>query len=276
MLRICFGVILGLTAACPAWASDQDYAYGGHAANADVIAERGTVLQVRPPQKATHRGMDVDAASVRQYDHGLPLPDSKGGLVVLPGQPNYTGNASLMDARELKLKIRELAAQLVNGLEPKLSGHIALPLTFVSQDDFSRSSSFGRYMAEQLYYEFNQRGLRTREYRLNERIVMREDGEFILHRPAGGLSLNERALYVLGTYYTDGQIIMINARLIRSNGDILRTGQLIMNSTPFSRKLLAGSGAKLPREGVLEIRDFNAEARPPETVTAFDQGMDIH
>ncbi|MCL1890174.1 MAG: FlgO family outer membrane protein [Desulfovibrionaceae bacterium] len=240
----------------------------------DVIAERGTILITKPSQKSIYGGEQVDSNIVRQQDHGLILPNGNGGLVIMPGQPNFSANANLLDARELRLKIRELASQLVETLPLELREHIALPLTFVTQDDFSRTSSLGRYIAEQLYYEFNQRGMRTREYRLDERISFREDGEFVLSRQKAGLSLDERSLYVLGTYYSDGHILLINAKLIRYNGDILRTGQLVMNAGAMSRRLMA-AGRKL-QEGSLEIMDFNTEARPVEAVTAFDRGLDIH
>jgi len=240
----------------------------------DIIAERGTILITKPPQKSIYDGKQVDSSTVRQQDHGLILPNGNGGLVIMPGQPNFSANANLLDARELRLKIRELASQLVETLPLTLSEHIAMPLTFVTQDDFSRTSSLGRYIAEQLYYEFNQRGMRTREYRLDECISFREDGEFVLSRQKADLPLDGRSLYVLGTYYSDGHILLINAKLIRSNGDILRTGQLVMNAGAMSRRLMA-AGRKL-QEGSLEIMDFNTEARPPEAVTAFDRGLDIH
>jgi hypothetical protein len=237
--------------------------------------EDSTVLQLKEPRKAGYRDGDINAAVARRQEQGLVVPDGRGGVILLPGQSARAVNANVLDARELKLKVRELAAQLVSNLESKLSGHIALPTAFVLQDDFSRSSSFGRYLAEQLYYEFNQRGLRTAEYRLGEAVSVREDGEFLLTRKVAGPSLNERTIYVLGTYYTDGQVVLINSRLIRADGEILRTGQLVFGVTPFIRRMLANSGRKT-QEGSLKILDFNTEARVPQAVTAFDQGLDIH
>jgi hypothetical protein len=270
---LCLTLAAVLALPCPALAldsGDTDFI-----PTQDRKFERGAVLSIRPPHNANYNGLDVEASLARRQDHGLVLRDGKGGIIVLPGKSAYDANAVLLEARELKLKMRELADQLIAGLDKSLKGQIVLPTSFVPQDDFSRSSAFGRYAVEQLYYEFNQRGLPTREYRLGERLVVRDDGEFILTREAASSPLNNATLYVAGTYYTDGLIILVNARLLRAGGEILRTGQLIMNVTPMAKRMLANSGRKL-QEGGIDVRDFNTEARPPETVTAFDQGMDIH
>ncbi len=275
MLHKCLYIVLFVIILCPArgFAFDDVEAETGF--NQDMPFERGAVLQVKNPQKTTYKGQQVDSVTVRHPDQGLVLQDGKGGIIIIPGQPSFGINTNMLDARELKLKMRELADQLVAGLDKRMGTPVALPMAFVAQDDFSRSSSFGRYISEQLYYEFNQRGLRTREYRLAGNITVRQDGEFLLTRNVQGAPLDAGTIYVVGTYYTDGQVLLVNARLLRSNGDILRTGQLILNVTPLTKRMLANSGRRI-QEGTLDIRDFATEARPPQTVTAFDQGMDIH
>lgn len=237
--------------------------------------ERGSVLYLKKSQDALYKGKQVNSRTAQRQGHGLVLPDGEGGIIIVPGIEAPAQNPQLVDARELKLKMRELASQLVGGLNPSLSSYIALPTAFVQQDDFNRSSSLGRFAVEQLYYEFNQRGLRTKEYRMDKNLTVREDGEYILARTPGSSPLNSNTLYIVGTYYTAGEVLFINARLIRSNGDILRTGQLIFELSPLSKRMLANSGLKMP-EASLEIKDFQTEARPPETVTAFEQGLDIH
>lgn len=237
--------------------------------------ERGSVLYLREPRDLNYKGMDTTARPAQRQDHGIVLPDGKGGVIVIPGAEDTAQNPNVVDARELKLKMRELASQLVAGLPSSMSGHIALPTAFVHQDDFERSSSFGRFIAEQLFYEFNQRGLRTKEYRMAPMLTVREDGEFILSRNVEASPLAANTVYVVGTYYTDGHVMFLSARLIRSNGDILRTGQLVMQVNPLTKRMLANSGRKM-QEGSLEVKDFKTEARQPEAVTAFDQGLDIH
>lgn len=237
--------------------------------------ERGSVLYLNDARMANYKGQSVSARTVRQQDHGIALPDGRGGVIIIPGAEGPAQNPNLVDARELKLKMRELASQLLVGLPSSLSGHIALPTAFVQQDDFERSSSFGRFAVEQLYYEFNQRGLRTREYRMGKNMTVREDGEFILSRDVAAPTLNSNTIYVVGTYYTDGNVMFVNARLIRASGEILRTGQLVMPVSQLTRRMLANSGRRMPLGG-LELKDFNTEARQPEAVTAFDRGLDIH
>ena len=231
--------------------------------------ERGSAMKTGHPGQILHQGQAVPSQNMLRHDNGLLLPDGRGGLVVVPGAPVSAPNPNYVDARELKLKMRELAAQLIAGLDGSLSSYIALPTAFVTQDDFDRSSSLGRFIVEQMYYEFNQRGLPTREYRLDGKLTQREDGEFILVRNPGASNLDPRTLYLVGTYYTDNFSVFINARLIRSDGRVVRTGQLVMASTPLTRRMIAASGRKLPAEG-LEIRDFNMEARPPEASSVYD------
>lgn len=237
--------------------------------------ERGSMLYLKESNKAAYKGKEVEARQVLRHDNGLVLPDGRGGLIVIPGEAGPQQNPNVVDARELKLKMRELAAQLVSGLSPALAGNIALPTAFVQQDDFDRSSSFGRFISEQLFYEFNQRGLRTKEYRMSGSLNVRPDGEFILTRNVPSAQLSPSVLYVLGTYYTDGNVLFLNARLVRYNGDILRTAQLVLQVNQLTKRMLANSGRKM-QEGGLEVKDFNTEARPPQAVTAFDRGLDIH
>ena len=70
-------------------------------------------------------------------------------------------------------------------------------------------------------------------------------------------------------------MIFVNARLLKSDGRVLRPGQLIMPVTPLTGGMLANSGRRFSESSV-EVLDFNMEARPPTEATAFDQGMDIH
>jgi hypothetical protein len=231
--------------------------------------ERGSAMKTGHPGQILSQGQMVPSQNLLTHDNGLLLPDGRGGLVVVPGANPPGLNPNYVDARELKLKMRELAAQLIAGLDGSLSSYIALPTAFVTQDDFDRSSSLGRFIVEQMYYEFNQRGLPTREYRMDGKLTQREDGEFILARKPGAADLDPRTLYLVGTYYTDNFSVFINARLIRPDGRVARTGQLIMASTPLTRRMIAASGKRLPSEE-LEIRDFNMEARPPEASSVYD------
>ncbi|MDR2892303.1 MAG: hypothetical protein LBV80_04370 [Deltaproteobacteria bacterium] len=244
--------------------------------------ERGSPLYVNASVPANYHGQiasDQEPADqvVVENNAGLVLKNSKGGVVILPTETAPAPDADLVNARELKLKMRELAAQLVGGLDKSFAGQVALPTAFVNQDDFERSSSLGRFIVEQMFYEFNLRGVPTREYRMNGKLTMREDGEFILRREPGQSALDPKALYLVGTYYNDQNTVFVNARLIKADGRVVRAGQLVLGASPMTRRMAANSGKRISG-GVagLEIRDFYEEARVPEASTPIDQGMDIH
>jgi hypothetical protein len=237
--------------------------------------ERVTALTLDERQDLVYPGRENAARTALEREYGLVFTNERGGALIVPGQKAAAANPDLADARELKLKMRELAAQLVANLPSSFSSYIAIPVSFVAQDDFESSSSLGRFAVEQMLYEFNQRGLSTRELRMNGKLTMREDGEFILSRQNSVTALDARALYLAGTYHTGQNTVFINARLIRANGQIIRTGQIIMPLNPLTRRMLAASGKKIA-EQYIEILDFEQEARPLQSPTAFDQGMDIH
>lgn len=147
---------------------------------------------------------------------------------------------SQADAQELRLKVRELAAQLLETRTNEgLVGLIALPTSFVNLNNFNQTSSLGRYMAEAMYYEFNQRGFLVREYRLDGSIRMREGaGEFALTRNLPPLAVNQTwGAVLVGTYLKENGSIFINARLVRPDGMVLRTAQLILNTNPMIARM---------------------------------------
>jgi hypothetical protein len=237
--------------------------------------DRVAALKVTEQRNILYKGQETPGKTALEQEHGLVFSDGQGAVVVIPGQKAPAVDPDYVDARELKLKMRELAAQLVVNLPQSLSSYVAMPTSFVAQDDFESSSSLGRFIADQMLYEFNQRGLATKEMRMNGRLVMREDGEFILSRQNKATALESGALYLAGTYYTEQSTIFINARLIRAGGQVLRTGQIIMPLNPLVKRMLSASGKKIIEQNI-DILDFEQEARPAQTRTAFDQGLDIH
>ena len=215
---------------------------------------------------------------------------------VLPTDPNYIA------AQEVKLKVRELADQMLASLpNSALVGFVAMPTSFVDQNDFNSSSPLGRYLAEGLIYEFNQRGFPVREYRTDGGITMREGiGETTLERKGKIATAKGKGnALLIGTYHQDPDAIFVNARLIRSSdGIVMRTGQIILtpnavtlrmsNAGPDGRPLSVmeaesrrkksgemtypepGSGplfvyAPAPKPGGMQIR----QAPPRKTATAL-------
>jgi len=145
---------------------------------------------------------------------------------VSPTDPNYIA------AQEVKLKVRELADQLLASFpNDALTGFVALPTSFVNQNDFNSSSPLGRYLAEGLIYEFNQRGFPVREYRMDGSITMSEGtGERALVRKGKIATAKGKGnALLIGTYHQDPDAIFVNARLVRSSdGIVLRTGQIML------------------------------------------------
>lgn len=141
-------------------------------------------------------------------------------------------NPEYVDAQELKLKIRELADQLLATMpNQSLTGLVAMPTSFVNQDNVQQSSPFGRLVGESLIYEFNQRGFPVREYRLPGYIdIIPQQGDFALLRKGLVNTVGEKwAALIIGTYYRTPDAVFVNARLVRAaDGMVLRTGQLVL------------------------------------------------
>ena len=241
---------------------------------ADVRAPSWNAVPAHAERTVRVNGKDVSLREARGLDAGFAVPDAEGGLIWMPA-PAHPSSPGYTDARELKLKIRELASQLVANMPPAMRGVVAVPTSFVNQEDFSQSSPLGRFIAEQFYYECNQRNFPVREYRMAPVVSIREDGEFLLSRKAKNISVSAKGtVFVAGTYFVDRQAVFINARLLRGDGTILRTAQVILPNTSLTRRMAAGSGKKL-LGGMLPIRDFKTTTQPTH-LTPFDKGEDIH
>ena len=231
--------------------------------------------------RATYKGKNV--STIRgEIDSGLVLSDSDGGLVVIPGEKLQSRKRGYVDAREFKLKIRELSEQLIADIRDcSLQGTVALPTAFVNLDNFNESSSLGRLISEQLFYEFNQRGFPIREYRIADSIRVRpKEGEFSLSRELGDLSVHSPgSVVIVGTYSGDRQALFINARLVRpSDGRVLRTANLVLEGNPLTSRLMRNTGKKV-EGGEMRIRDYTEATRPlsvPPGTSPFDRGEDIH
>lgn len=238
----------------------------------------GSLLTLVPTENGRTTRVDGKSVIVRESlanDVGFVVPDANNDYVWVPAPPKTTP-PSFADARELRLKVRELTAQLIAGMDPALCGLVALPTSFVSQDDFSQSSPLGRFMAEQLMYEFNQRGFPVREYRMASSLTTREgQGEFLLSRKTAPISTkNAKTVFVVGTYLLDRHAVFLNARLVRGDGEVLRTAQLVLPGNSMARRMVAGGGKTLKR-GSLPILDYKTTTQPTN-LTPFDLGEDVH
>lgn len=227
--------------------------------------------------RTMYNGEEVSSINASGLNSGMVFPDGDGGVVILEGEKFQKQNPGHVDARELKLKIRELAEQLIAGIrDDSLKGAVALPVSFVNLDDMNQSSSFGRYVAEQLFYEFNQRGFPVREYRIPGNISLREkEGEFYLSRALGEMGVaTSGTVIVAGTYYYDPQAVFVNARLLRpSDGRVLRTANMVLQNNSLTRRMLSSSVRM--EAGQMRIRDYQ-ETVAPRALSPIDIGSDIH
>jgi TolB-like protein len=201
------------------------------------------------------------------------------GIHYTAPDPNYA------DARELKLKVRELTEQLVADMQDcSLQGSVVLPTSFVNLDDFNETSAFGRLIGEQLFYELNQRGYPVREYRMSGNIQPREKaGEFALSRELGKISAQS---VIVGTYAWANNAVFVNARLVHpGNGKVIRTANLVIESNPTIESMLGNkarnnkaTGGTTVADGTMNIRDFDTVMNPPpsQNLTIIDIGKDIH
>ncbi len=238
--------------------------------NSAIIGEEGPTT--------LYKGKKVDSTIATNLDAGVVVPDGAGGVVLIPGEKRQPENKNFVNAKEFKLKIREMTEQLIAGISDKsLQNTVALPVSFVNVDNLQQSSSFGRMITEQLFYEFNQRGFPIKEYRITNKIAMKEgEGDFYLSREMKEIAATSpNAVVVAGTYYADKQSIVVNARLIRpQDGRVLRTANLVFQSNAFTRKMLGKTGQKY-EEGSIHIRDYK-DVTAPTSANPIDRGEDIH
>ncbi len=150
-------------------------------------------------------------------------------------------DSQYIDAQELKLKIRELADQMLSTMDNStLTGLVAMPTSFVDLNHKGQTSAFGNLLGESLIYEFNQRAFPVREYRLSGNIEMQlGQGDFALLRQ-GVMSAHEKwAAIIVGTYHYDHKAVFVNARLVRAyDGMVLRTGQLVLVNKRIVERLV--------------------------------------
>lgn len=237
----------------------------------------GTGMKTCGPYNGYVNGQHTPVEAQNTMHAGVMVPDGSGGYVWSGAfRPMTLPCPGEVAGRELKLKVRELADQLlsVESLS-SLGNSIALPTSFVHQDNFQQSSSMGRYIAEQMFYELNQRGMPVREYRVGTEIVSRPgEGDFFLTRSAGNIVMNSRrALALVGTYYYDRYNVYINARLINGvTGMVLRTGNVVFPQTQVTRAMLSNVTLQ---QAYMPIMDFETVTRATD-LTAIDLGEDIH
>jgi len=197
----------------------------------------------------------------RKQSPGWPTPSSLSkiavlALLVLPVQaaafwpfsqkPNVetvVPALTVNEAAALRTEVQGLANELFRNLadaDPENGdlGKGVLVCTFVELKKLSRTSSLGRYVAEQLMNEMQQRHYEVVEIRKSQAVMLQEKrGEFGLSRNPAEVSQAVAAGAMLtGTYTTSKDSIVINARIIDNR----------------SAKLLSSATAIIPRNQLVE------------------------
>ncbi|OGQ98968.1 MAG: hypothetical protein A2505_05065 [Deltaproteobacteria bacterium RIFOXYD12_FULL_55_16] len=155
------------------------------------------------------------------------------------------------EAAALRSEIQGLANELFRHLadaDPENGdlGKGILVCTFVELKKLSRTSSLGRYVAEQLMNEMQQRHYEVLEIRKSQAVMLQEKrGEFGLSRNPAEISQTVTAGAMLtGTYTPSKDSIVINARIIdNQSARLLSSATVIIPRNQLAEQLLADTAS---------------------------------
>ncbi len=157
-------------------------------------------------------------------------------------QPGYMEKAVMIDeASNLNLQIHNLAEQLVKNYRYGMTPAEPVAVTtFVDVNHLYKTSSFGRYIAEQLIGELQRASFNVMEYRKTNSIIMREGfGEYSLSRDSKEIAKSTSAgLVLVGTYMIKDRYVMVNARIVDSNQLVHSSGMTILRKDGLIADLL--------------------------------------
>lgn len=158
------------------------------------------------------------------------------------------------ETEQCKAAIQQMAAALFRHLgdpDPGL-GDLADGLvvsSFVDLKKLTRTSSFGRYLAEQLMTEFQQRGYRVVDIRKSNAIQIQETrGEYGLSREPGEIKANVAArAMITGTYAVTADSVLVNAKVLDNrSAALLTSATMIFPRTKMVNQMLADSATAHP------------------------------
>lgn len=175
------------------------------------------------------------ASSTEEYLRGIPK-------ALTDPQKEYKNQAS-----DLHSIIQEMAVKLFTNLEEPdpeagiLADGVTVS-TFVDLKKLNKTSSFGRYIAEQLMTEFQQHGYLVKEVRKSSSIQVKQNhGEFGLSRNIKEIGKNmEARTMVTGTYALAGDHIMVNAKVLdNKDSTLLSSATMLLPKTRLADLLLS-------------------------------------
>ncbi len=171
----------------------------------------------------------------------------KAEAVAPPVTPVFTVSEAAALRTEIQGLANELFRHLANGdPENGVLDQGVLVCTFVELKKLNRTSSLGRYVAEQLMSEMQQRHYEVVEIRKSQAIMLQEKrGEFGLSRNPAEISQSATAGAMLtGTYTPSKDSIVINARIIDNrSAKLLSSATAIIPRNQLAEELLADTAS---------------------------------
>ncbi len=147
-------------------------------------------------------------------------------MILLAGCTTLGNNAQPQEPKpDLSELAHEAALQMVTN-NPDLTRYSPMiAATFVSIDNLSQSSTFGRISSEIMASALAQQGMQVREVKMRDSMFIEESvGELILSRQVQRLSSQHNARSILmGTYAQGQDYLYVSARVVRA-GDAMVLG----------------------------------------------------
>lgn len=147
-------------------------------------------------------------------------------MMLLAGCTTLGNNAQPQEPKpDLSELAHEAALQMVTN-NPDLTRYSPMiAATFVSIDNLSQSSTFGRISSEIMASALAQQGMQVREVKMRDSMFIEESvGELILSRQVQRLSSQHNARSILmGTYAQGQDYLYVSARVVRA-GDAMVLG----------------------------------------------------
>ena len=192
--------------------------------------------------------LPVQAAAFWPFTQEAPqAPKAEAAVPAVSVAPALTAN----EAAALRIEIQGLANELFRNLadtDPE-NGDLnkgILVCTFVDLKKLSRTSSLGRYVAEQLMNEMQSHHYEVVEIRKSQAILLQEKrGEFGLSRNPAEVNQTVAAGAMLtGTYTPSKDSIVINARIIDNrSAKLLSSATTIIPRNQLTEQLLADTAS---------------------------------
>ena len=149
--------------------------------------------------------------------------------VALYGRQAEAGGSAQLFNRDIENVAVEMTSRL-REFDP--TDRIIAVTTFLSLDNFEETSSFGRYVAEELSSQLFKRGFRLREIRQRLRVkVTPGQGEVALSRDADEILRNQQVdAVVTGSYARFGNQVVVNVRMIDvDTARVVSVAQLVVD-----------------------------------------------